>query len=127
VRVIANMPEDVSLSDDAQYILVRTHGARSMAELRQTLTTIVQLHESRGIRRVLIDARARPSGPTSAEAYDGGKLLAEMTRGQVRFAIVVTRTLESYRLFENAAVNRGARVDYFTDIDAARQWLVEHD
>ena len=40
-------------------------------------------------------------------------------------AIVYRSGKESYEFFENVSVNRGYKVRTFTDVDRAREWVLE--
>ena len=117
------MTEEVSLSDDAACILVRSTGEPSLAEMRRTLASIADLRRQYGIARILVDSRARTSQPSIPDLHEGGELLAEMLGGEPRIAILVGEIAAGHVFFENVTFVRGSVVAYFQDYDKALRWL----
>jgi len=117
------MVEDVSISPDGKYILVRSSGPPSLAELEQSLSRITELRRKHDINKIQVDSRSRSSQPLVTEIFQGGKLLVEKLGTKARVAILVSEITSEHKLFENVAVNRGGTVAFFQNEESACSWL----
>jgi hypothetical protein len=118
------MPEEVSISEDGKYILIRSHGEPSLEHLEQALHEVMEIHRQRRIDKALVDSRGRESLPRTVDGFEGGALLARVVGYHIRFAVVVSHSPGAHQLFENVAVNRGAYVRFFENMESAREWLL---
>lgn len=117
------MTEEVRLSSDGTWISVRSEGAPSLAEMKQTLARIAELRRIHQVDKVLVDSRARSAQPSVIDIHDGGELLASMLGSSVRVAIVVAELASGHKFFQDVAYLQGSIVAYFQDYDAALRWL----
>jgi len=76
-------------------------------------------------RRVLIEGALAGRNLTDTDVYDIGDLLAQQIPG-----LTIALVLHGYELtsnalfFQDVAYNRGVKVQFFTDCDAALHWLL---
>lgn len=124
---VSQMPEEVRLSPDGKYIAVTSSGPPSLSEMAETLAKIAELQRSRGVRKVLVDSRARSGQPPVVDLFRGGEMLAEQLGPGVRVAVLVSERSVDHQFFETVSLNRGALVAYFEHEDEARRWLLEAD
>ena len=117
------MAEDVNISPDEKYILVRSSGSPSLIELEESLSKIAELRQKHNINKILVDSRSRSSQPMVTEIFQGGKLLVEKLGTRARVAILVSEITSEHKLFENVTVNRGSTVAFFRNEDSACAWL----
>lgn len=96
--------------------------ATDMNETRQTISRICK--EQR-LTKVLVDDRAVTSIPSFEDLYQFGSTFLDSGFPLfIRIAHVVNgETLSDNEFLETVAVNRGANVKTFQDIDAAIEWL----
>src|SRR6185503_16622708 len=121
------MAEDIRISPDGTHILVASVGSPSLGEMERTLSKLSELRLEHGIDKVLVDSRARTGQPPVADIYRGGELIAETLGPGIRVAVLVGRIESDHRLFEDAAVNRGAVVAFFQDEQPALKWLLNNE
>ena len=121
------MPEEVRLSPDGSFILVRSTGAPNLKEMEQTLLKIRELIEENPVNRVLVDARPRHQQPPLFDIYSGGEMLAKTLGGGTRIAVLVMELMDNHSFFETVAVNRGADITFFQDEETALRWLLSDE
>lgn len=119
------MTETVSIPEGANYILVRSEGAPSFNEMKQTLSRLSELITQNNINRILVDGRLRKEHPGVSDIYSGGELLAKTFGYKIKVAVLVSEIESSHSFFANVAVNRGANVVYFVNEDKALTWLMK--
>lgn len=117
------MVEDVGISPDGKYILVRSSGSPSLDELEESLSRIAELRRKHNINNILVDSRSRSGQPLVTEIFEGGKLLVDKLGTKARVAILVSNITSEHKLFENVTVNRGSSVAFFMNEDSACSWL----
>jgi hypothetical protein len=79
---------------------------------------------SAGLTKVLVDEREMCYHLTTVDSFESGKLVAEMSHFGIRAAVVYNLDGEAdSRFWETVAVNRGATLKAFDDIDDAEKWL----
>ena len=118
------MAEEVYLSLDKTYILVRSTGSPSLDEMKKTLSRIIELNNKHKVNKVLVDGRDRNEQPPMLDIYSGGELLSNMMGGGIRISILVAEITDNHHFFETVALNRGADVAYFQEEDSALKWLL---
>ncbi len=121
------MAEEVCVSSDGTYILVRSTGSPSLQEMKQTLSRIAEIYRDHKLDLVLVDSRARHEQPSVADIFKGGEMLAKTLGYITRIAVLVGEITADHALFENVAVNRGSVVAYFQDEAKALRWLTQSD
>ena len=121
------MPEEVTISEDGQYIVVTSFGEVADEDFRKTLGEILEIRNARGLTKVFVDAREVSSYPSIITILgfgaDAAPLLSE---AGVRLAILAPpEATEQPLFFENATTNRGVSTKVFDARDAALSWLNE--
>ena len=117
------MMEKVQLSSDGKYIHVLSSGPASVAEMEKTLSQIAMLSSESGIRKVLVDSRARTGRLTMEDLYKGGVMLSEKLGPLFSIAVLVMESMPEQDFFEDVALNRGINIAYFQQMDSALDWL----
>jgi hypothetical protein len=72
--------------------------------------------------KALIDARDLQVNMDTLEMFQAGEDVVSVTSKGLRTAILAREDMLD-RFFEDVAVNRGAIVKVFTDLETARDWL----
>ena len=106
-------------------------GEFSLAEAQNTFLQILDGIEHHKARKVVVDGKTLTGEPTTLERFLYGEFTAEkvqvlrMRTGlSPKFAyILIPPVLDSRRLGENVAVNRGMLVKTFENLDNALEWL----
>ena len=118
------MPDEVIVREDLEIIEVQSWGDITLDDMQGTLAKVLELHNKRGLARVLIDAMKVTSFPSAVTFHSFGSDAAPKlwpTRG----AIAVPPEMDAMpRFFETVMRNRGASVRTFNSIDEALTWLL---
>lgn len=111
------------------YVVVRCSGMFDLASALQVYDAAFGAAEREGKPAALIDAFGIEGDlPTAIDRFSMGARIAEHRTKGVRLAVAGQWGLiDPARLGETVAVNRGAQVKVFGDLDAARQWLEAPD
>ncbi len=111
---------------EGRYLHLYCRGTYSLEATIETLQTAFDLAAQNDVPAVLVDCRDVVGDPPRVmERYEMGAYAAERSRG-LRVAIVATEPMrDTQRLGENVAVNRGADLKGFGDLQEARAWLAE--
>ena len=117
------MPEEVSISESRKYINIRSFGKLSVDELKKAIREVMRVHQEHGIAKVIVDATQRDMLPTFIEVLEGAKYLGEMTKGKIKFAIIVRNNPSDHGLFREAALLHQAQISYFDNYESAMKWL----
>ncbi len=89
-----------------------------------TWITVARLCEEHGRAKVLIEVQRVEGKMDTMSAFESGRILAENATG-VTLAICVHEPDfdETASFFKTVAQNRGVKVEFFSGLDSARQWL----
>lgn len=117
------MPEEVSISENRKYIIIRSFGEASVDELKKTIREVMRVHQEYGIAKVIVDSTQRDILPTFIDALEGAKYLGETTKGTIKFAIIVRNTPSDHDLFMQAAMVHQTQISYFDNYESAMKWL----
>lgn len=102
-------------------------GPFSLAEAESTFLQIIEAVEQHKIQKVVVDGRKITGEPSAMERYWYGDFAAKLSRTirhVPRFAyILLPPVLDSKRLGETVAVNRGMFVKAFDNLDDGLKWL----
>lgn len=117
------MEEYFRISKNPGFLHVQGSKSMSPSGIEQFFLRIPETARDTDTKKVLVDARKAEGSFSTMERFDYGIMLAKhFTNLQV--AIVVHESLRDPKLFgETVAVNRGANVRVFTNLDGARSWL----
>jgi len=116
------MPEEVSISENRKYITIHSFGELSVDELKKVIRKVMRVHQEHGIAKVIVDSSQQDVFPTFIDALEGAKYLGEMTKGKIKFAIIV-RNPSDHGLFREAALLHQAQISYFDNYESAMKWL----
>ena len=116
------MPEEVSISENRKYITIHSFGELSVDELKKAIREVMLIHQEHGIAKVIVDSSQQDVFPTFIDALEGAKYLGEMTKGKIKFAIIV-RNPSEHGLFMQAAMLHQAQISYFDNYESAMKWL----
>ena len=119
------MAEEVQVSSCGRYILVRSSGPPSLAEMKLTLSKIAEINRDHKLDKVLVDSRFRSGQLSVFDIYQGGELLAETMGIWIRIAVLVNKIENDHKFFEIVTSNRFASVNFFQVEDLAIRWLLE--
>jgi len=108
------------------FIRITLSGPSTPARLRRGLERVVAEGASRGIARVLVDAREVPAPIPTIDKYDIGIATAHALSSRIKLAVVASRDNVDH-LFATVARGRGAMVLEFTDETEALNWLMGAD
>ncbi|HEU0223952.1 MAG TPA: hypothetical protein VFR29_00790 [Steroidobacteraceae bacterium] len=87
-------------------------------------TAISDACRRNNLRRVLADGESVQRRLTPMESYDHAALAARLMPGlSVACCFRGYQTDEQTEFFRTAAMNRGVRVEFFADLEAALRWL----
>ncbi len=112
---------------EGNYVEVRSDGDKDFSRASRLWADIAEACRRNGCYRVL--GIANSTTPVSTlEGYDHAALFQELgVNDAYRIAWVELNpeTVETYRFVETVLVNRGLPGRLFSDVDAARRWLLE--
>jgi len=116
------VPEEVIYDTKARLIRVRAWGVDTIDDWNASLEKILELHETHGVKEVLVDVRDQQTAPSVHDVFNFAKDLPRT----LRIAILVgPETIDDQRFLEDVAVNRGKRTKIFQSEDDALKWLTE--
>ena len=120
------MPEEVSISENRKYITIRSYGEVSVDELKKVIREVMLIHQEYGIEKVIVESGQQDILPTFIDILEGAKYLGEMTKGKIKFAIIVRNNPSDHGLFMQAAMLHQAQISYFDNYESAMKWLEEN-
>ena len=119
------MSIQLTFIEEADYLLVEaTGGAWGTRDGVETILSISARAKKKGYKRILVDRRNLADPVTEFARFEAGRTIAKEFPPLFRFAAVY-RPEDLAKLGEDAAVNRGATAAAFSDMELARQWLLE--
>ena len=117
------MEDWFTITEDSGCLYVRGSGLLSESGIREFFAKVPDAAHKAGVLKVLVDVREAEGDITTAQHYDFGSHLADRFRG-LRVAIVLSVSLRDPQHFgETVALNRGADLGVFTDIEEAHRFL----
>ena len=129
------MGMNVETTSDSNLLLVVTTGEFSLAEAERTFQQILDAIVEHQSEKVLFDGRTVAGDPTFIERFYYGEFAAESVINIIkflkhgknpRFAYVLDpEVIDSNRLGETVARNRGMNVRVFETTEEASKWLHE--
>jgi len=114
---------EVEYVDLGEYLRVTVRGPWVEKTARSLFDQAKKEAQERGHDRILFDVTAWQK-PTEIVRFQTGVYLAEVFGAQCKIAALTLRE-NLTRLGEDAAVNRGAWFQVFTDEDSAIGWLLD--
>jgi len=119
------MPETVTVHDDLEIIEVHSFGQVTKEDLQQSLQAIDQIYQTRGYRKVLIDAQEEEGIPKMIDLFMFSASMGNSYIGKTgRFAVVISEaTRKGLEFLESTTQKRGMKVKTFMSVDEAIDWL----
>ena len=119
------MPIAYQIQDEGVFLRVKAVGTcDNLEQLKEYVLAIHQAATSAGLTRALVDERELRYRLSTIDSFESGSFVAEMA--PLGAKIAVTCNLEGKadtRFWETVAVNRGAEVKIFDDIESAEEWI----
>ena len=122
-----NMPYQIDIRCEPGYLHVQAWGTRSSGNLVSIVKDYFKANEEHGYKKILVDVRSMTGKLSAFDAYRFGNTAAEKAEGvdsSVKTAIVdLGENRERFGFLEDAPVNRGFNLRYFSKVADAEQWL----
>ena len=118
----------IHLDEAARLVIVTSQGTLSGERIRAMSHEAIDALQRHGVRRVLVDCRDMRPEIGTVDIYRLPELYGEreLSRG-VRIAVAISIESDKtadFEFYETVSHNTGYQVRLFTDLDAARQWLL---
>jgi len=122
----------IDIRTDTAFLNVLATGKFSLKEAQRTFLEVLEAVGSHHLKKVIIDGREVIGKPETIERFYYGKFVANSIKayktrgvsGATAFAYVINEPLlDRQRFGETVAVNRGAHVRAFDNMEAAFKWL----
>jgi hypothetical protein len=119
------MSIEFRIRDESAILNVKAAGTcDSLVQLKEYVLAMHRAAQSAGVTRVLVDERELCYHLSTVDSFESGKFVAEKARSGVRIAVACSSEAKaSARFWETVAINRGAPLKVFDDIDDAEEWL----
>jgi hypothetical protein len=113
------------IQDEDAFLRVTAFGTcDDLFQLKEHILAISSAALSAGLTRVLVDEREMCYHLTTVDSFESGKFLAKMSRFGITAAVVYNLDgAKDTRFWETVAVNRGAALRAFEDVNDAEEWL----
>ena len=119
---------EIGYRPDEQIVLVVTRGVMTVAALRQMVGETIAEANARSVDKIIADHRLVTHDIAVADIYR----LPDMLREEgvsARFRLATVFAVDStqrrdFKFFDDRAYNTGLRHALFTDMEAARAWLI---
>jgi len=125
------MSHTVIYNSELRIVESKLQGDMTLSEVEEIVTKIAKIAKEKDCRLIFIDFRKVSQKLSILEMYrlpDRTKNIFAsfgMNVSLYKRANVVAKDLEDYIFHENVMVNRGQNEKVFTDIDKAKEWLME--
>ena len=121
------MLENIKINHEKDLIKTTVTGVLDLAVSKQALLGIATEVEQSGEYRILIDIREVETMPSVVEFFELGESLGSYpTLRRSKIALLTSMSeVKNAEFFENVAVNRGFRLEAFTNFEEAIAWLVK--
>jgi hypothetical protein len=114
----------ITFKDKSEYLSVIISGPWDIRILEEYVLEIRQRLDKLGYKRVLIDNQELiHPGESSFDRYQIGVIIATEWGPYIK-AAVMTKPENISRYTETTAINRGANFAVFSDLEAAKKWLL---
>ena len=120
------MPVNVKIIHTKDFIKTTATGVLDFEASKQAVLEIASRITQPGEYEVLVDTRAAEVTLSIADLYELGAVLADhpAVRCSKVGILVPERAVEQAQFLETVAVNRGVRIEVFTNLEQAITWLV---
>ena len=104
------------------YLYIESLEPYSLRRFLTTIRRIGQYCKHKTLDKVLINARNLQDDISNLDRYEIGKEIAKAIGPKIMVAVVANSNIINY-MTEHSAVNRGAKLQMFTDTQKAMEWL----
>jgi hypothetical protein len=120
---------DIRFEVNPGHVLLHCTGTYDLPSALEMYDAAYAMAAQEQLPAALIDARAlNGDPPTTMDRFNMGLHVASNRAPGIRLAVVgEPGMVDPARLGETVAVNRGAAMRVFTDLDAARAWIDDPD
>ena len=116
------MPDKVFFNEDIGVIEVESYGVVTKNDIQESIRTILQIAQDKGINWLLVDTTRQETMPSTTGIYD---IFSTFPRS-LKLALLVQpsqTTAEDIRFVETVGVNRGFSMQIFHSREEALKWL----
>lgn len=107
-------------------LVIRIHSRDILEKKAETFQALAAAIKTRSPQATLIDLRAVPGPVTFMDRYQVGEQTGRYLWGLTVAALLNEDQTDKDRIGQKVAMNRGARVEVFTDPGAAEAWLKKY-
>ena len=122
-----NMPYQIDIRCEPGYLHVQAWGTRSSGNLVSIVKDYFKANEEHGYKKILVDVRSMTGKLSAFDAYRFGNTAiekAEEIGSGVKTAIVdLEENRKRFVFLEDASVNRGFNLRFFSKTADAELWL----
>lgn len=119
------MPIKYTMKQDNDILKVASEGVcDNFTELKEYLKALHDATMSAGLTKILVDETELEYSLSTTQSYESGSYVAETVPCTVKIAVVCRQEgWEEAKFWETVAVNRGAGVKIFLDLEDAEKWI----
>ena len=127
------MPHTVIYNSELHIVESKLQGDMTIGEVEEIVTKIAKIAKEKNCRLIFTDFREVSRKLPMWQIYELPNRLKNIFAAfdinvlVYKRANVVARDLDDYIFHENVMVNRGQNEKVFTDIDQAKEWLMENN
>lgn len=118
------MPFFADVMNSGLYILIEYDGKLSRAEIEAGRSCLLELVQSSGCRRVLIDFSSAPSRKSTEDVYSYAESFKSFLSGIKVGLVIPMEQLWCAEFIEKLGTNRGLSLKTFVDHEKAKAWLL---
>ena len=107
-------------------LIVRALTREILEKKAATFQALAAAIKARSPKATLVDLRAVPGPVTFMDRYQVGEQTGRFLSGLTVAALMREEQTDKERIGQKVAMNRGARVEVFTDPTAAEAWLKKY-
>jgi hypothetical protein len=119
------MSIEYQIRDEGVILRVKAVGTcDNLEQLKEYVLAIHQAALSAGLTRALVDERELRYCLSTIDSFDSGSFVAEMAPFGSKIAVLCgLEGKADTEFWATVAVNRGAEVEVFDDVEGAEEWL----
>ncbi len=107
-------------------LIIRVHSREIIEKKAATFAALAAAIKARSPKATLVDLRAVPGPISFMDRYQVGEQTGRFLSGLTVAALMTEEQTDKDRIGQKVAMNRGARVEVFTDPAAAETWLKKY-
>lgn len=119
------MPEMVSVDEKNGIIQITSTGTVSLEELSLTLDAVLQIIDSQGMRKIIIDTTGTNKLPFIFHLHVFAREILSRDRETRHSILVAEQTSDDMLQIEHALAHSEDNIKLFTSREKALSWLIE--